>query len=231
MFASKLHISHRLGLSFGLMILLMLGMTWLSIDRVNDMNAKLARINDVNSVKQRHAINFRGSVHDRAIAIRDVVLLPESRRGGAITLIDRLAEDYAANERALAQMLTVPGVASPTGLGLLERIDAVQQRTNPLVARIIALQSAGDSTGAMAALAEVSPLFDDWLAAINAFIDYHEESNQAIGAEVRSTAAGFQAMALMALTAALLLAGLTAVLVGRSITVPMLQLGDRKSVV
>ena len=38
------------------------------------IDTKMTVINDQNSVKQRYAINFRGSVHDRAIAIRDVVL-------------------------------------------------------------------------------------------------------------------------------------------------------------
>jgi len=224
MIASRLTIAQRLGLSFGFITLLMLAMTWLSIDRVNGMNASLTRINDVNSVKQRHAINFRGSVHDRAIAIRDVVLLPEAQRGAAIALIDRLAEDYAANERALARMLTQPGVATPTGVRLLEQIEAVQARTNPLVGQVIALQQGGDAAGAMARLAEVRPLFDEWLDAINAFIDYHEDSNQTIGAEVRATAAGFQTLALSALAAALLLALVAAVLVARSISVPILGL-------
>jgi hypothetical protein len=40
----------------------------------------LNHINDVNNVKQRHAINFRGSVHDRAIALRDVVLAADAAR-------------------------------------------------------------------------------------------------------------------------------------------------------
>jgi methyl-accepting chemotaxis protein len=63
-------IGMRLSIGFGFLLLLMLGLTHQSVTQVNDINTDLGHINDVNSVKQRFAINFRGSVHDRAIAIR-----------------------------------------------------------------------------------------------------------------------------------------------------------------
>ena len=89
-------ISARLGLGFGFLVALMLVLTWTSISEVNSINHDLGRINDVNSVKQRFAINYRGSVHDRAIAIRDVVLVAsEAERKEAIALIDKLATAYA----------------------------------------------------------------------------------------------------------------------------------------
>jgi len=54
----------------------MLGLTAIGINRVANINGSLSTIGDLNSVKQRYAINFRGSVHDRAIALRDVTLVP-----------------------------------------------------------------------------------------------------------------------------------------------------------
>ncbi len=63
----------------------------------------MARFNDVNSVKQRFAINYRGSVHDRAIAIRDVTLVDATAdRQAAVELIAKLAEAYAVNEKKMA---------------------------------------------------------------------------------------------------------------------------------
>ncbi len=58
--------------AFGFLLLLMIGLTLFSISKMNFVDHDLVQINEVNSVKQRFAINFRGSVHDRAIAIRDV---------------------------------------------------------------------------------------------------------------------------------------------------------------
>ena len=76
----KLTLGSRLALGFGVLILLMIALTVLGISRVSSINSGLATIGDVNSVKQRYAINFRGSVHDRAISLRDVTQQIANRR-------------------------------------------------------------------------------------------------------------------------------------------------------
>ena len=67
-------ISKRLYSGFAVMIMVIIFITAIGIFKVNFINDTLNEIVEVNSVKQRYAINFRGSVHDRAIAIRDLVL-------------------------------------------------------------------------------------------------------------------------------------------------------------
>jgi len=54
------------------MIGLLVGLAIVSSTKVERISSNLETIN---SVKQRYAINFRGSVHDRAILMRDVLLL------------------------------------------------------------------------------------------------------------------------------------------------------------
>ena len=71
----NLRIGQRLAIGFSVVIALMLVLTAVGIQRVGRISDGLHTINYVNSVKQRHAIDFRGSVHDRAIALRDVVLV------------------------------------------------------------------------------------------------------------------------------------------------------------
>ncbi|NEH54029.1 methyl-accepting chemotaxis protein, partial [Rhizobium leguminosarum] len=81
----------RLALGFSVLLLLMVGLTIYSTEKVAQINDKLGTINDVNSVKQRFAINYRGSVHDRAIAIRDVTLVTSAdERKAAEALIEEL---------------------------------------------------------------------------------------------------------------------------------------------
>jgi methyl-accepting chemotaxis protein len=64
-----------------------------AVIQVNSISNSLGTINDVNSVKQRYAINFRGSVHDRAISIRDVGLVEtDAERRAAIDEITRLQQ-------------------------------------------------------------------------------------------------------------------------------------------
>ncbi|MFM8749498.1 MCP four helix bundle domain-containing protein [Rhabdaerophilum sp.] len=86
----------RLGIGFAFVLLLMGILTYLSVREINTLDRNLRQINEVNSVLQRYAINFRGSVHDRAIAIRDVVLIDDPRQREVETkLIDKLAASYA----------------------------------------------------------------------------------------------------------------------------------------
>tara|TARA_Y100000033_G_scaffold51035_1_gene63406 strand:- start:2661 stop:2948 length:288 start_codon:yes stop_codon:yes gene_type:complete len=92
---SSLKVSHRLLLGFGLIITMLVIVTVMGIDEVDTIDKKMTTINDVNSVKQRYAINFRGSVHDRAIAIRDVVLLDSlAEVQSVIREINQLANFY-----------------------------------------------------------------------------------------------------------------------------------------
>ncbi|MCG8274074.1 methyl-accepting chemotaxis protein [Aquamicrobium sp. NLF2-7] len=214
-------ITTRLGLGFGFMLSLMLGLTWISVTQVNALNANLTQINEINAVKQRYAINFRGSVHDRAIAIRDVVLLDGPEVRSAITLIEQLADDYAENEIAMTRMIDGPAGASERERHILANIALVQSQANPLVARIIEYKGSGSQAALTRALAEVRPLFDGWLAAINEFIDHHEEANQRIGREVHQAASSFQALALWSLGIAALLAIAAAAVVSRSVTRPL----------
>jgi methyl-accepting chemotaxis protein len=207
------------------MVLLMLGITAVFLYDIDAFRGKLTQINAVNAVKQRHAINFSSSVHDRSIAIRDVVMLPAAERAGPLAAIEALAADYARNERALAEMTATAG-ASGRERALFARIDDIRMRTDPVVDRIIDRTLAGDSPAAEAALAEVRPLFVDWLAAIDAYIDHHEAENQRIAAEVRDAAAGFTNIASAAMGAAALLAVLAGFLVTRSITRPVRSLSS-----
>ncbi|GAE62082.1 hypothetical protein XPN_3988 [Xanthomonas arboricola pv. pruni MAFF 301427] len=103
---SNLRIGQRLALGFLAIIVLMVIITVVGIQRVRSIDQQLTAINEVNSVKQRYAINFRGSVHDRAIALRDVVLLDDpAERHTAEQSIDKLAADYARSAKPLDDMI------------------------------------------------------------------------------------------------------------------------------
>lgn len=219
-------IGTRLGIGFGFLVVLMLVLTQLSVTRVNDINLDLGQINDVNSVKQRFAINFRGSVHDRAIAIRDVTLVETAEeRQAAVDRIAKLADTYAINEKKMADMISSPVGASAEEKTIVAEIADVQSKTNPLVAQIIDLQGKGDAVQAKKILLEQArPLFVAWLGAINRFIDYEEALNQKIGGNVRSSASGYQTLAFSSLGGAVLLALVAAFLASRSITRPIAKL-------
>ncbi|QND46280.1 HAMP domain-containing protein (plasmid) [Rhizobium lusitanum] len=216
----------RLAAGFGFLLILMIGLTFYSTGQVGKIDHNLGLINDINSVKQRYAINYRGSVHDRAIAIRDVTLVTSAdERQAAVKVIEKLASTYSENEKKMAEMVASPAGATAEEKAILDEISAVQAKTNPLVAEIIALQDKGDGDAARKILLEQArPQFVAWLKAINKFIDYQEALNKLIGGEVQSAAGGFHSLAVTALGIATLLAFVAAAFTARSITGPLAKL-------
>src|SRR3954471_11522942 len=102
MTSSGLTIGKRLAIGFGGVLGLMAVLGGLAIHRVGGIDDILTHINDVNSVKQRYAINFRGSVHDRSIGVADVVLAasPEAAKP-IIDLIHKLDGNYQKSAQPL----------------------------------------------------------------------------------------------------------------------------------
>lgn len=101
---SRLTLAWRLTLGFGLVLALMVGITLTGIQKVNFIDRSLQQVTDVNAVKQRYAINFRGSVHDRAIVMRDVALETDPARHppllSEITRLDKFYQDPPSSWRA-----------------------------------------------------------------------------------------------------------------------------------
>ena len=92
----NLSILQRLMVTATVLLALLGSIVVFSILQVREVSESLERVNTVNSVKQRYAINFRGSVHDRAIAMRDVTLIAdEPALKKRLADIDRLAAAYA----------------------------------------------------------------------------------------------------------------------------------------
>ncbi|HRQ81804.1 MAG TPA: methyl-accepting chemotaxis protein, partial [Azospirillaceae bacterium] len=198
----------RLILGFGAILLLLAGLTTVGVREVNEIDATLTRINAVNSVKQRYAINFRGSVHDRAIELRDVVLADNSADvDRAIAEIKRLAAFYADSAGPLDAMLARGATAEDREIAAA--IKQVEARTLPLIEQVIAARKKGDATTAQNLLmAQARPAFVEWLKQINRFIDLQESKNQRESAAATEAAAGFQRLMLSLTAVAVVLGGL-----------------------
>ncbi|MDP3411330.1 methyl-accepting chemotaxis protein [Bosea sp. (in: a-proteobacteria)] len=203
----KTRIVHRVMIGFFATLVLTTVLGFISINRVDLINQGLTTINDLNSVKQRFAINFRGSVHDRAISLRDVTLVDSAADVQAnVADIERLAEAYRQSAVSLDRMLSDPAQVSPEEARILASIKATEAKTLPVSERVIALRKAGDQAQAkQVMMTEARPLFTEWLARINQFIDLQEANNQKLGQSVRGVSANFTAMTLLLLGSALLI--------------------------
>ncbi|NHZ32341.1 methyl-accepting chemotaxis protein [Massilia rubra] len=173
---SGMSIGRRLAVGFGGVFLLIVVLSAMAISRVGSIEASLNQINKVNNVKQRYAINFRGSVHDRAIALRDVVLAADA--AGAqpnLDLIKQLADNYARSAAPLDALVESPS-ATAEEKSALAGIKDSERKTMPLIANVIALRLADKLPEAHALLAQqAAPAFVGWLASINRLIDLEEK--------------------------------------------------------
>jgi len=215
--SKKMTVAKRLGWGFGSLLALMVLITAIGIQRVAFMDETLTAINQGATLKQRYAINFRGSVHDRAIAVRDAVLEHDLTAAKAhVADIERLAAFYADSAQKLDQLMATD--ATEEDRRLLARIKEIERRAVPGTQRVIELRLSGDVEAARTMLlSEVSPAYTEWLAAINAFIDHQESVIRHDLDEVRSVASGFRNLMLLVTGVALVISVTLASMTIRSI--------------
>ncbi|WP_299258105.1 methyl-accepting chemotaxis protein [uncultured Kushneria sp.] len=205
-------------LGFSAVLFLIVLLTTIGIWRVGEIDSGLAHINDVNSVKQRHAIDYRGSVHDRAIALRDATLVSDSELPQVTALIDKLTADYRTAAANMTAMAADDAQFTAEDHRLLANIDAVHDRTMPLIERVLETRRSGDIEGARSLLlSQARPAFVDWLASINAFIDYQGTMNHADAGLVRGISGGFKTTMIILCTLAVLLGIVIATLITRGL--------------
>ena len=201
-----LTVAKRLALGFGLILTLMLVVSVNGNQRVGFIDRTLTSVEDGAAVKQRHAINFRGSVHDRAIAIRDAVLVDSDRAlQRHLADIDRLEAFYRDNAQAMDKLFATTDTTE-TERKLLAAIQDIERQTLALTTTLLDQRQAGDVPGAQQFLLDqVAPAYTEWLARVNAFIDHQEDVIAADVAAVRATAGSFNQLNLMVTGLAVLL--------------------------
>ena len=221
-------IGKRLALGFGIVLALLLGLTVFGVQQVNQINQALTAITDLNAVKQRHAINFRGSVHDRAIALRDVVLVTtKADLDAAIADITRLEAFYAKSDKPLDDLLASHSGTTAEERDIVASIKQIEAHTQNLVKQIIAhrlqedkegQQGAGQSEAHRLLLTEARPAFSTWLARINQFIDLQESRNQKETSVARAIAERFQVLMIALCVIAIFLGVVIAWMITRHLT-------------
>lgn len=227
-FFDSYSINYRIYLSFVLNMIIAITLTVISIVKVNELDNGIRQINEVNNVKQLHALSNRGIVHDQSTAIRDIVLLSTpSQREATIHEIARLQEAYTKNSQQLRTMIGQANSGADER-AMLDSIDTVQQKTLPIMEKIIALRSEGspesDAEAHRLLMDTAAPLFNDWRAAINRFVELQSTLNEQIQNSVQNSASNFQSAAILSQLAATLIGIVIAVMIGRSIAGPISKL-------
>ncbi|WP_151639355.1 MCP four helix bundle domain-containing protein [Noviherbaspirillum aerium] len=217
--SGSLTIKARIMTGFAVILAFMTILTTVGVMRVNTISEDLTLIGDVNSVKQRYAINFRGSVHDRAISLRDVTLVDNAGElQAALNEINKLADDYAKSAVRMDDMFRTRTDISQEERQILGSLKEIEANTLPMINKVIELRQAGQLDQAKELmLKEARPAFVEWLARINKFIDLQEKMNQVLSAEARELANGFQTLMLLMTAAAVVIGSGIALFIVRAI--------------
>lgn len=201
-----LSLATRIGLSFAAILALLMMITAIGIQRVGFIDSTLGDVSENAAKVQRYAINFRGSVHNRAIAIRDAVLVTsDPDLDTYLSQINALEKAYADSAAPMDQLFERANVTGEE-LRLLTAIKEIEQQTLKSTQAVISLRRAGDIPGAQALLMRQTSLdYSQWLKRVNALIDYEEASIKAKLGAVQETASQFSTLMLIATGIALLL--------------------------
>ncbi|QQQ52299.1 methyl-accepting chemotaxis protein [Pseudomonas syringae] len=203
---NQVSLATRIGLGFAAVVSLLILITAVGIQRVGFIDSTLEDVGENAAKVQRYAINFRGSVHNRAIALRDAVLV-NNDQDLALHLAEmtRLEKDYVDSAVPMEQLFTKPNVSAEERQ-LLRGIKEIEQQTLGSTKSVIALRRAGDIAGAQALLlSQTSGNYSEWLKRINALIDNEEASIRVHLDNVQATASQFRGLMLLATAFAVLL--------------------------
>jgi methyl-accepting chemotaxis protein len=216
---NQISVAGRLSLGFASIFAMMLILTAISIAKVNSIEAALIRISDVNGVKQLYAINFRGSVHDRAIALRDVTLVADNELKPVLDLIGKLDVDYQNSAQPLERIFAAAQKQNdPDELAILAQIKANEARTMPMIKHIVEARQSGNLDDARQMLLQnARPAFVDWLGSINQFIDLEQHKNELESIEARRIAHQFHIWMLALCVLSLLIGIIVATVITRNI--------------
>jgi len=219
---SELKISSRLALGFGSVLFILSSVAGIAMLKVATIESALQANSQEHSQIQRHAINFRGSAHDRAIATRDYALAgsTELRQKEAAT-IEALARFYAESAQPLEQQIS-RSADSVELKRLYGAIQAIESEAVATTRAVIAAVDQGDSPAAQALLwNQAKPQYVQWLGAINKLIDFEESRVQALSKIAIDEAVGFRSLMLAAVALALLCGSALAWVISRSIIVQL----------
>ncbi|MGI2116044.1 methyl-accepting chemotaxis protein [Shewanella frigidimarina] len=199
-----MRIISRLYFGFASLLVIMVGITLFGLLKISIADNNLTKLSEQTAVEQRQAINFRGSVHDRAISIRDAVLVKNTALSQQHQHdISRLNEFYQTAAQILKGMYANE-LHSDEELSLLQAIKDIEVTSLSATKTLLNMINSGrheDATEHL--LVVVSPLYSEWLKRINKLIDYQEAQIQLQVSAAREQTTSFQSVMLVVTAIAL----------------------------
>lgn len=207
----NMKIINRLYAGIALMLAIMVAISLFGQYKISIADHNLTQLSEQTAVEQRQAINFRGSVHDRAISLRDAVMVND-RQLAATHLRDvQRLNDFYQNSAQVLDSMYASGNHSATERALLSDIKAIERSTLALTANLQKMLDENNVTTAnQYLLASISPAYAEWLGRINKLIDFQEILIQQQVSNAREQTTSFQRVMLLVTAFGVLIGGFVA---------------------
>ncbi len=216
----NLTIAKRLGLGFGLVSLFLLLVIALGLTSMRQIQDRMDEATKVNNVETRLAQTMDLTVTERALALRNLILLKEEKE---IQIeVARIAEQekkYAAAQQKLGAMFAKLEGTSSEEKSLLEQIRTQSELAAPFIQRAAALALEQKQDDAYKLLRyEFRPVQKRWWELLRALIAVEEKQNNEASSMAEAAYSQARLVMLSIGSLALLTSLLAAVLITRSVT-------------
>lgn len=221
---ANLKIGARLGLAFGVLLALMVGMTAIGIMRLGAMEGALVDSVDFSGNESSLVSQALGSAQEAAAAMRDLIILDDaSRVATEKQAFDRSVANYQDVEKKLDDLF---GRDPGTGVDerdFLSQMKAARSDALAVADKVVSLRLANDPSAREVMMNEAAPALGRWTQLMTRFSHYEIGQSNGTAADAHGTYE--QGIAwLLAMCGAGVAGGLAvAWLATRSITMPIRQ--------
>ncbi|HCY62873.1 MAG TPA: methyl-accepting chemotaxis protein [Oxalobacteraceae bacterium] len=214
----NLKIGVRLGLGFGLVLVLMIGLALVGLSRMAMIERSLDGIVNNNNLQIKSITEMRQAVMSIGLATRNMALTTDAEQKEKES--DRIVDDRDEYD-SYVETIT-PLVTSENGQAVLAKIAATRSATDPLTDKVVALLQEDRQSEAIAVLVnEVWPNQRKWIGALDEMVRLQEkQADQAVAAAQASYRSALL-LTLVITGVALVLGVVAAWAVSRSITKPL----------
>ena len=184
---SKLKVATRLGIGFALVSLLLAVITLLGLSRMSELKSRMDEITKINDVQAAQASTMYLTITERALALRNLILLGENPEELQIEVkrIKAQAEKYAVAEEKLGKLLNSPtSNSTQEEKQLFEAIRKSSVASLPYIAKGAELALAGSREEAYKLLRfEFRPTQKKWWEQLNQLIELEAKQNAEANAQ------------------------------------------------
>ena len=216
----NLKVRTRLGLGFGAMVVVVVGVSSLGLLKMSQIEQRLEVIVNINNVETAQVMAMRGTVLDRMIALRNMALMTEAAdKKPEAERIEVQAKKYNEAEARLGTMFNTLAETMPEEKVLFARVGESKQAALTIIDRATKAAMAGETQVATDILIkELRPVQRKWVESLNELAALEEKLNAESTTEAARAYTQARNTMLAFSVLALLIAAVAGFLITRSLT-------------